>query len=99
MRYEWLEYLKEDARIDGNGQDGQLTRLLAAAEASVLRDLGVTREELQELNGGDYPDDVVHAIIILARHFYDDGEAVIQANRMVNPYGIDRLISKYRNLL
>lgn len=91
-----LAMLKANLRVDGDTEDSHLQALLEVAEERVIAETRRSREELM-LEDGTYPAPLMHAIILLAGHFYDEPGIITTGSREM-PYSYTYLISPYRKL-
>lgn len=98
---ELLTMLKENLRIDFDDEDSLLARLLDESVATVCDMTERTIPELVEMGGdGQLPLPVRQAVILLASHRYDESRGgFMKSTLKESPYGIERLLSKYRKLV
>lgn len=93
-----LELFKQHVRVDEYaGDDAYMEHLLAAAERYAYKAVNRTPEEMKALGGGTVPEDFVHALMLIAGHWYNNREAVGSALSEV-PYTIGALLLPYRKL-
>lgn len=97
--YTTLALFKLHSRTDDfDTEDAILQKNLNAAEAHVIRATGRTGEELVEMGGGTFPEDLEQAIYALADHFYEHKSPVEMQSSHAMPYSIGALIRPYRKL-
>lgn len=91
-----LSVLKEHANITGTADDAVLSRMLAAAKAHTERQLGFALDDEAEFPDGT-PDDVEHAVLMLAAHWYENREAsIVGVAAQSLPFGFAEIIAERR---
>lgn len=91
-----LNDLKAHCNVTGNGDDAVLTRLLAAAQKHVERQLGYALSDTAVLPTGA-PADLEQAVYMLASHYYENREALlIGVSAQVLPLGVADIIAEHR---
>ena len=94
-----LDLVKKAVRADDfDADDDYLGFLVRGAEESVVRSTGRSREELEEMNAGAFPETLKQAIIMLTGHWYNQREAVSTAQMTEVPYSMQALIKPWRKL-
>ncbi len=94
-----LELFKKHTRSDDFGDDDVLLQhYLDSAEESVVRQTHRTREELLEMGGGQMPQPLIQAVMLLAAHWYNQRESVSVAQMNAVPDSLQSLILQYRKL-
>lgn len=94
-----LELFKKHVRADDfEDDDVYLSHLLDAAEATVVKATNRTSEELVTMGGGKFPTPVVHAIMMLAAHWYNQREGVSTIQMHQVPDSLAALLKPYRKL-
>lgn len=94
-----LEYFKESARIDAFAfTDEFLERKLRTAEDLVIRFTNRTREELEEMNGGEFPLPLEEAIVIYATNLVENPTGVAAVQMSEIPYQLQAIIKQFRKL-
>lgn len=66
-----LELIKQHSRIDSNYEDALLTQYAIGAESNLFRLLDRTYDELVTMNGGEFPQDLVIAALMLVDILYN----------------------------
>lgn len=94
-----VEILKKHVRADDFSEDdAYLEMLLQAATEAVVNETNRSIEELTEMGGGTLPAPVVHAVLLLAGHFYNQREAVSGVQMHEVPCGVKSLVLPYTRL-
>lgn len=93
-----LEEIKQQARIepDFTEEDQYLTLLGLAAERKLLKDIQRTVDEVKEMEGGEWPDDLTVAALMLTSQWYKYREPVENMSTSVVPYSYEALYMPYR---
>ncbi len=95
-----LELFKKHVRADDFDDDDEyLQHLLDTAEASVITATNRTENELETIGGGEMPKPVVHAVMLLAAHWYNQRESVSGVQMHQVPDSLSALIKPYRKLV
>lgn len=95
-----IALLKMHVRADDFSDDDQyLQHLLDAAEQYVNKSTNRTSDELLELGDGKLPAMILHAILLIAGHWYNQREAVSGVQMAEVPYTLQALIKPYRKLV
>lgn len=95
-----IALLKMHVRADDFSDDDQyLTHLLEAAETYVCTATGRTSDELLAMGNGKLPAMILHAILLIAGHWYNQREAVSGVQMAEVPYTLQALIKPYRKLV
>ena len=95
-----IALLKMHVRADDFSDDDQyLQHLLDAAEQYVSKATNRTSDELLELGNGKLPAMILHAILLIAGHWYNQREAVSGVQMAEVPYTLQALIKPYRKLV
>ena len=66
-----LELIKQHSRIDSSYEDALLTQYAIGAEATLYRLLDRTHDELCDMNGGEFPPELVIACLMLVDILYN----------------------------
>ncbi|MBN8999566.1 MAG: phage gp6-like head-tail connector protein [Rhizobiales bacterium] len=91
-----LDTLKAQTNVTGSADDAILTRILAAASAHTARQLGFALDDADEFPGGT-PDDVEHAVLMLAAHWYENREAsIVGVAAQSVPFGYAEILAERR---
>lgn len=91
-----LSTLKEHVNQTLDTDDDLLTRLLAAAQKHVERELGYALDDATELPDG-VPEDLEEAALQIAAHWYENREAaLVGVSAMTLPIGAADVIANYR---
>lgn len=94
-----LELLKSHLRADDiTGEDDYLQFLLSTGEAAVIKATNRTRQELEDLGGGELPDMLVQAVLMLCGHWYANRESVSAVQMHEVPCSIEALVKPFRKL-
>ncbi|MDE6801756.1 MAG: head-tail connector protein [Muribaculaceae bacterium] len=94
-----LDILKKHVRAEEfDDDDRYLQALLEASTQAVLNETRRTRQEMLDKGGGEWPDPVAHAILLLAGHLYNQREAVSTTQMHEVPCGLTALILPYTKL-
>ncbi len=95
-----LELFKKHVRADDFADDDEyLTHLLATAEVSVLTSTARTADELRDPETGRLPAPLIHAMMMLAAHWYNQRESVSSATMSRVPDSLQALVKPYRRLV
>lgn len=95
-----LELLKQHVRADDFfDDDAYLEHLLETAEAYVIQATNRSDIELLELGGGALPPTLIHSILLIAGHWYNQREGVAGVTMSEVPYTLQALIKPYRRLI
>lgn len=93
------ELFKKHTRTDDfECDDEYLQYLLDTAETQVVRSTGRSMEELVSMGGGRFPLPLVHAIMLLGAHWYNQRESVSQAVMSPVPDALQNLVLPYRKI-
>ena len=95
MNYITLEQIKSHCRIDSDLEDEYLEVLGAGAEEAVLAILNRTLDDLKEANGGDVPQMVVIATLMLVEQHYKERGVVSAGNLSAIPYNFDFMVKPW----
>lgn len=94
-----LELFKKHVRADDfTGDDDYLSFLLETAETAVITATNRTEDELKALNGGNLPNPLIQAIMMLGAHWYNQRESVSTVQMHAVPDSLQALIKPYRKL-
>ena len=66
------------------------------AEEMVISETRRTDDELKKMGGGDYPNRIKQAVILIVAHFYRVREAVSSINEILTPYAYNACIKPFR---
>lgn len=95
-----LELLKKHVRADDFSDDDEyLSHLLETAEEFVCTATNRTAEELMEMGGGEMPNCLQQAVLLIAGHWYNQREAVSGVQMAEVPYTLQALVKPYRKLV
>uniref|UniRef100_UPI003BACB1BD head-tail connector protein n=1 Tax=Stappia sp. TaxID=1870903 RepID=UPI003BACB1BD len=91
-----VDDLKAHMNITGSGDDGVLTRFLAASQKHVERRLGFALDDATEFPDGT-PVDLDVAVLQLAADWYENREASITGTIIsAIPFGVREIVDEYR---
>lgn len=94
-----LALFKKHVRADDfTDDDTYLEHLLETAEASVITATNRTVTELSGPGGGTFPKPLIHAIMMLAAHWYNQRESVSGVQMHEVPDTLQALVKPYRKL-
>lgn len=94
-----LELFKKHVRADDfDGDDDYLAHLLRSAEEFVCTETRRTADELCELGGGECPPMLVHAVMMIAGHWYNQREAASGTQMSEVPYSLKALVKPWTKL-
>ncbi len=94
-----LELFKQHVKADDFADDDvYLQHLLDTAEKHVIRSTNRTAEELTELNAGEFPDELKHAILMIGAHWYNQRESDSTTQMHSVPDSLQALIKPFRKL-
>lgn len=94
-----LALFKKHVRADDFADDDEyLQHLLDTAEDWVINGTNRTEAELKEMDGGTFPRPLIHAIMMLAAHWYNQRESVATVQMQQVPDALQALIKPYRKL-
>lgn len=92
-----LATLKAHCNVTGETDDAVLTRLLSAATAHTVRQLGFAIDDATEFPDGT-PADVEQAVLMLAAHWYENREAsLVGVTAQSVPLGYAEIIAEHRH--
>lgn len=96
-----LALFKKHVRADDFADDDEyLQHLIDTAEACVVTATNRTADELRAIGGGgDLPKPIIHAIMMLAAHWYNQRESVSGVQMHQVPDSLSALIKPYRKLV
>lgn len=96
-----LELFKEHVRAtEFADDDAYLLHLLDTAEEVVLRDAHRTAEEMKALGvNGSFPKAFIHAVMVLAAHWYNQRESVAGVQMYEVPSTLQALTKPLRKLV
>lgn len=90
---------KQHVRADDYADDDDyMQHLIETAEVSVITATNRTEAELTETGGGKFPAPLVHAMLMLAAHWYNQRESVSATQMYAVPDSLQALIKPYRRL-
>lgn len=94
-----LELFKQHVKADDFADDDvYLQHLLDAAEKHVIRYTNRDKYELADMNGGEFPEELKHAILMIGAHWYNQRESVSAASMQSVPDSLQALIKPFRKL-
>lgn len=94
-----LTLFKQHVRADDYADDDDyMQHLIETAEVSVITATNRTEAELTETGGGKFPAPLVHAMLMLAAHWYNQRESVSATQMYAVPDSLQALIKPYRRL-
>jgi hypothetical protein len=95
-----LELFKQHVNADDfTADDKLLQHYLDAAEKHVIRYTHRTREELDEMGGGAFPDELKQAVLLIGAHWYNQRESDAQVQFHSVPNSLQALIKPFRKLV
>ncbi|WP_296090313.1 head-tail connector protein [uncultured Alloprevotella sp.] len=95
-----LDLFKKHVRADDFADDdAYLAHLLATAEQAVVNETQRSREELVDMGGGQWPQPITHAIMMLGAHWYNQRESASSAQFSEVPNALQALVKPYRKLV
>lgn len=95
-----LELFKKHVRADDFADDDDyLEHLLEAAELSVVNATNRTLGELRDPETGKLPADLVHAIMLIAGHWYNQRESVSAVQMHEVPDALQALVKPHTRLV
>ena len=95
-----LELFKKHVRADDfDDDDDYLDHLLEAATVAIVTATNRTEEELREMGGGTMPVPIIHAVMMLAAHWYNVRESVSMGQMHQVPDTMQALVKPYRRLV
>ncbi len=98
-KYVSLDLFKTHVRADDFADDDDyLEHLLESAEVSVVQYTNSTADELEDAEG-NLPLPLVHAVLLLAGHWYNQREAVAATQMHAIPMCVQSLVRPYRRLV
>lgn len=98
LKFLTLEGIKRQARIepDFTDDDLYLLSLGRAAERKLLKDICRTYDEVKEMEGGEWPEDLTLAALLLTSQWYKYREPSENMSMSVVPYAYEDLYMPYR---
>ena len=95
-----LALFKKHVRADDFADDDEyLEHLLSTAEVVVITSTNRTARELVDVNTGEFPAPIKHAVMMLAAHWYNQREIVSNVQMHEVPDSLQALIKPYRKLV
>lgn len=95
-----LDLFKKHVRADDFADDDiYLSHLLDTAQVAVVNATNRDIRELLGMCGGLFPPPLVHAIMMLAAHWYNQRESVSTAQMHEVPDSLQALVKPYRKLV
>lgn len=95
-----LELFKKHVRADDFADDDEyLAHLLDAAETSVVTYTNRSLGELRAMGEGTLPTPIVHAVLMLGAHWYNQRESVSSVQMHAVPDALQTLVKPYRRLV
>lgn len=90
---------KQHVRADDfSDDDVYLAHLLATAEEAVLNETNRSLDELLAMGGGTIPKRIVHAVMMLAAHWYNQRESAASIQMHEVPGSLSALIKPLKRL-
>lgn len=94
-----LELFKKHVRSDEFEEDDDLLQhYLDAATSAVVRFTQRTEDELSEMGGGEFPVELVQAIIMLGASWYNQRESESSVQLYSVPNSLQALLKPFRKL-
>lgn len=93
-----LEELKKQTNVDFDEDDAYLQQL---GRVAILQVVNMTRrpvEELKEMGGGKFPEELRLAALQLVDHWYRVRASVTTLNQSAVPFGLDFLVKPFVKL-
>lgn len=95
-----LDLFKKHVRADDFADDDlYLEHLLDTAQETVVTATRRPLAELLDLGGGDLPTPLIHAVMMLAAHWYNQRESVSSVQMHQVPDTLQALVKPYRKLV
>lgn len=95
-----LELFKKHVRADDFADDDEyLEHLLETAEETVINATGRTADELDDMGGGEFPRPILHAVMMLAAHWYNQRESDSSVQMHPVPDALQALVKPYVKLV
>lgn len=95
-----LNLFKKHVRADDFADDDdKLQVILDSAETEVINATNRTKDELIEMGGGEFPKDLIMAILMVGAQKYAYPEGVVNGQLGSIPYGPTAIIRHYRRLV
>ena len=95
-----LALFKKHVRADDFADDDEyLEHLLSTAEVVVITSTNRTARELVDVNTGEFPAPIKHAVMMLAAHWYNQRESVSTVQMHEVPDALQALVKPYRKLV
>ena len=98
MKYLTLDSIKRHLRLDNDCEDAELEMYGSAAEDSILGILGRSVSDLKCFGGGEVPDAVVQATLMITDSLYQHRSPSEVTSLSIVPYGIDLLLKRFIKL-
>lgn len=92
------DWLKEDANIDFDDKDEELSRLVKVSHAHCLAYTNHTDESLVD-EYGEYPCNWLQAVLLFARHLFETGGQMVGTSFKENPMGFYTLLNQFKRTL
>lgn len=94
-----LDVFKKHVRADDFADDDDyLTELLETAESAVIKATNRSKDELEQMEG-KFPPMLIHAMMMLAAHWYNQRESVSTVQMHAVPDALQALIKPFRKLV
>lgn len=95
-----LELFKKHVRADDfSDDDVYLLHLIETAEETVVNATNRSADELKEDNGGEFPRPLLHAVMMLAAHWYNQRESDSSVQMHTVPDALQALVKPYVRLV
>lgn len=97
---EYLGLFKKHVRADDFAEDDEyLVQLLDTAADAVIKATNRTHDELIKMGDGALPRPILHAILMLGAHWYNQRESVSTVQMHSVPDALTSLIKPFRRLV
>ena len=84
---------------DFTADDEYLQHLLDTAEAHVIRSTNRTKAELEQMGGGNFPQELKHAVMLIGAHWYNQRESDAQVEFRSVPNALQAMSKPFRKLV
>ncbi len=98
MTFVDLELFKKHVNVDFDDDDTYLGHLLEAAESKIIQSTNRSAAELCDMRGGEFPAELLHAVLLLAGYWYNQREGAAATAITAVPYAIDALVKPFTRL-
>lgn len=91
----YFRLFKESLNVDFDEKDEELRFLLQSSLEFCVGHTNRSEDEIRDMGEGDFPLNFIHAVVILARHWWETGGTMVSGSLRDNPAGFDALLNPF----